>query len=174
MEPVVAEVFLEFARRTYGDLSAPDFGLINDTIERRPYASLVRKFADFCTIDDDEHNSWHDDVGLCVYLSHGKRREKQSCVVWMSYVGPYALVHLGLPADRKVLRDDDFVYAGSPAPEWLAQVRSVLESAGFWVMPPWLLREKMDFYSVDDGAVQSMPMVRVFFTDLEDVFPFAE
>ena len=88
MEFVVVEVFLEFARRTYGDLSAPDFGLLNDTIERRPYASTVRKFADFCTIDDDEHNSWHDDVGLC------------------------------------------------------------------------------------DGAVQSMPMVRVFFTDLEDVFPF--
>jgi hypothetical protein len=167
-ESVVGEAFLESARRTYGDLSAPDFGLINDTIERRPYASMVRKFADFCTIDDDQHNSWHDDVGLCVVLS----REKQSCVVWMSYVGPYAVVHLGLPAVRNVLRDDDFVYAGSPAPEWLAQVRSVLESAGFWVMPPWLLREKMDFYSVNDAAVQSMPMVRVFFTDLEDLFPF--
>lgn len=163
----MAEAFLEAARRTYGDLTAPDFSLVNEMIERRPYAPIVRRFAEFCTVEEEEASSWHDDVALSVSLQHGRR----GCAVWMSYVAPYAVIHVGR-AEGQPFRDTDFVHAGVEAPEWLRSVRSELERAGFWVMPPHVLRQEMEFYSVDDAAVQTMPLFRVFFTDLEDLFPF--
>lgn len=168
---MVAEAFaafVEFARRTYGDLRAPDFSVINNAIEKQPYSSVVRRLADFCVIEDEAHNSWHDDVALCVILSH----HGQSCFVWMSYVAPYAAVYMSLPANRGCLRDDDFVYRGSAVEGWVVRVMSVLESSGFWVLSPRLLRMEMEFYSVNDGEVQLMPLSRVFFSDLEDLFQF--
>ncbi|WP_146017532.1 MULTISPECIES: hypothetical protein [Micromonospora] len=166
-----AEGFNEFAGRTYGDLRLAHFSVVNNAIERRPYVALVERVGEFCNVLDGEHNSWHDDVALCVLLSH----QDTAATVWLSYVAPYAVIIAGpIKSPARLLRDQDFVYSGSTAKGWLAQVRSVLESAGLWVLPPWLLRQEMDFYSVNDGQVQRMPMFRVFFTDLEDHFPFEE
>ncbi|GIJ42823.1 hypothetical protein [Micromonospora andamanensis] len=166
---MAAEAFVEFAERSYGNLRAPDFSALQNAIERRPYAALVERLAQFSLVQDGEHNSWHDDVALCVLLSSGE----WGATLWLSYVAPYAAMIAGPNDSRpRLLRDEDFVYSGSVASGWLAQIRSVLESAGLWVLPPWLLRQEMEFYSVEDGQVQKMPMLRVFFTDLEDHFSF--
>lgn len=110
-------------------------------------------------------------MALYVLLSY----EGLPAVVWISYIAPYAAIYTRAEnSPSKWLRDEDFVFWGSSADGRLERVRSVLESAGLWVLPPWLLRQEMHFYSVNDAEVQRMPMFRVFFTDLDDLFPFED
>lgn len=126
------EEFLAHARSAYGDLQNPDYGFFGDALEVRPWRPVVDRLREFMRVED-----WTDreDGVSFTYELQVKRRRRHAPVwsVWLSAVGPFALLGGG-PPDIELRRAD---VVTKPRPDGHAdeaRIIQVLEEAGIQLL----------------------------------------
>jgi len=152
------DAYLECARKAYGSLVAPDYSFLSELIARRPYRNVIARVRAIAQQVIDLSN-WNDDVAysLKVTIDH------EDLIVWLSLVGPYAMVHRAI-YDGTELRSA----LALPQPAG-SKVAEVLVHAGFRLLTADELSMPVEFASGDNCPSAYTPLARVLFSDNEAV-----
>ena len=126
------EEFLAHARSAYGDLQNPDYGFFGDALEVRPWRPVVDRLREFMRVED--WTDREDDVSFSYELMVKQRRRRSFVwVLWLSAVGPFALL-AGVPLDTEVSRADVITEPRADGSPEETRIVQVLREAGIQLL----------------------------------------
>lgn len=141
-----SEEFLEHARRAYGDLRNPYYGFFADAQGNNPWKPLLRGFGEF--LDVEEWTDRTDDVSFS-YVLTPHRRSRSSWSLWLSAVGPYALLAYSEDPDTPLARADVVTGSGEDRHAEEKRIIEMLRDAGLTLLSAEEIEMTVDFHPPD-------------------------
>lgn len=155
--------YLEYLHRAYGDdLHRPDFGFIARAAQSQPYGALIEHMRAMAKVY--ELSNWNDDVAYCFRLEFPS---SEKMLLWLSAVGPFAMLHCAI-YDPRPLERQDLATERQPT-RHEAEVIDLVSSAGFRFPSLEDLMTAVDFAPINDTG--PVPLVRLLFSDNADFWP---
>ncbi|MFJ1767360.1 hypothetical protein ACIOD2_44000 [Amycolatopsis sp. NPDC088138] len=140
-----SEEFLEHARRAYGDLRNPYYGFFADALGNNPWKSLLNGFREFLVVED-----WTDPLDVSFsYVLNSHRRSRSGWLLWLSGVGPYALLAYGGDPDTTLARADVVTDFGEDRPAEERRIIEMLREAGLTLLSAEEIEATVDFHPPD-------------------------
>jgi hypothetical protein len=121
---------LTCARRAYGDLQKPDYSFFSEALETLPWRPVIDQLRQFLRVED--WTDREDDVSFSYVLKPG-HRARAAWLLWLSAVGPFALLTYGL-ADTELERGHVLTEPRAEGPAEEARIVQVLRDAGLQLL----------------------------------------
>jgi len=128
------------------DVRNPHYGFFADVQEANPWKSLLNGFGEF--LDVEEWTDRSDDVSFS-YVLTPHRRSRSFWLLWLSAVGPYALLAYGEGPDTPLARADVVTGCGENRPAEEDRVIDLLRDAGLTLLSAEEIEATVDFRPPD-------------------------
>ncbi|MEV1118193.1 hypothetical protein AB0I91_24280 [Actinosynnema sp. NPDC049800] len=146
---------LRYARAAYGDLGKPDYSFFQRARENNPWAGLLKSLSARFKLED--WTDWEDGVGFS-YTVRSRADSNRSWSLWLSAVGPYALLCANVAETLR--RQDVITFADEADPDPADLVRE-LHAASLTLLTADEVETTVDFTSFE-GKYPASTFVLLF------------
>ncbi|HEY6796549.1 MAG TPA: hypothetical protein VI248_17880 [Kineosporiaceae bacterium] len=149
--------------RAYGGMAARDFTFVSEARQEERYASLLVRLRRQVKVTDV--TNWEEDVAYRL----GIDTSRPGWVLWLSLVGPFAVIHEGW-SRNSTPRPSSIYPPHRPVDVDVSSIIDTVESFSLRFLAVHELLRPIDFVSVQGET--PVPLYRALFTDEEAAFDF--